>query len=216
MRRSISVAKCVRSAMEARPMMSARAVDHRKPPSQIAHFVHESSVRVGDVECLHELQARSRVGVSFTRYAFKLPRSVTMIREARCHDESLTKKFGRASKQRALHLYRLIRFSATRLRCLNFSRLRNRLLAASAFFLCAERRKLDATFLPGFLACLSLRPAYELEQASQRDRQDRRRRRRQIFWLSEETVRVHCVENAVATRDAPGRGAQRGSVRNAH
>src|SRR5690349_25074402 len=39
-----------------RPMMGTRAVSHRESASQIAHFVHEPSVCVGDIECLHQLQ----------------------------------------------------------------------------------------------------------------------------------------------------------------
>ena len=34
-------------------MMSARAVGHRKASGQIAYFIDEPSVCVGDVECLH-------------------------------------------------------------------------------------------------------------------------------------------------------------------
>src|SRR4029077_10481495 len=145
-------------------MLTPRAVDRRKPPSQIAHFVHESPVRVGDVECLHQLQARSSRRLLVYRICCYPAPSSDDDKRARCHDESLTKKFWPRIKGCALHLYRLIRFWQQD--CVAEFLCRNRLLAASAFFLCAQGRKLHATFLPGFLACLSLRPAYELEQAA--------------------------------------------------
>ncbi len=51
------------------------------------------------------------------------------------------------------------------------------------------------TFLPGFLAGLSLRPAYELEQAASATAKIDVVAGGEFSWLSEETVRVHCVEN---------------------
>ena len=51
------------------------------------------------------------------------------------------------------------------------------------------------TFLPGFLACLSLRSAYELEQAASATAKIDVVAGGKVFWRSEETVRVHCVEN---------------------
>ena len=51
------------------------------------------------------------------------------------------------------------------------------------------------TFLPGFLACLSLRPAYELEQVASAAAKIDVVAGSEFFWLGEETVRIHCVEN---------------------
>jgi len=34
-------------------MTPARSVAHRKAPGQIAHFIDQSPVRIGDVECLY-------------------------------------------------------------------------------------------------------------------------------------------------------------------
>ena len=42
-----------------RSMVGASTVADRKAARLIAHFIHQSSMRVGDVECLHQLQARS-------------------------------------------------------------------------------------------------------------------------------------------------------------
>ena len=58
MRRSISVANCVRSAMEALHV-SARTVRYGKAPGEVTQLIDQLSMRVGDVECLHELQAWS-------------------------------------------------------------------------------------------------------------------------------------------------------------
>jgi hypothetical protein len=37
----------------ARSVVSARAVTDWKAPGQIAHFIDQSSMRIGDVECLY-------------------------------------------------------------------------------------------------------------------------------------------------------------------
>ena len=42
-----------------RAMVAARAIAHVEATRLIAHFIDQSSMRVGNVECLHQLQARS-------------------------------------------------------------------------------------------------------------------------------------------------------------
>src|SRR5262245_52012569 len=51
------------------------------------------------------------------------------------------------------------------------------------------------TFLPGFLARLSLRAAYQLEQAASATAKIDVVARGKVFWRSEEPVGVRCVEN---------------------
>ena len=43
-------------------MPPARAVAHGKATSQISYLINKLSVRVGDIECLHQLKARSACG----------------------------------------------------------------------------------------------------------------------------------------------------------
>src|ERR1700704_711161 len=94
----------------------------------------------------------------------------------------------------ALYLYKLIRFWQED--CVaEFLFSANRLFAASAFFLRTEGRKLDATFLPGFFARLSLRPAYKLKQTTSPATKIDVIAGGEFSWFSQETVRIHCVEN---------------------
>src|SRR5436853_492490 len=105
-----------------------------------------------------------RVGVSATRYAFKLPRSVTITRELGVIGKSL------AARDRA-HLYYL--YKEIGRRC-NLALARNcggKTTSALApahcsLFLCTDTGKLDAPFFPGFLARLRLRTADQLKETT--------------------------------------------------
>src|SRR5437899_4036371 len=95
---------------------------------------------------------------------------------------------------RASYPYKLIRFS--RQDCVgDISHRLWALLAASAFFLCADRRKFDRPFFPGFLSGLGLRAAYQLEQTNRAPTKIDIVARGKFFWLSQKTVRVHGIEN---------------------
>jgi len=70
-----------------------------------------------------------------------------------------------------------------------------RLFPASAFFFCAERRKLDVTFFPRFFAGLSLRATYQLEQTRGTAAKIDIVAGRKFSRLHQKTVGIHCVEN---------------------
>src|SRR5882724_8233241 len=78
---------------------------------------------------------------------------------------------------------------------LAFARETRALPFPGALFLRAQRRKLHVTFLPGFLASLSLRSAYELEQAAGAPAKIDVVAGREFSWLCQKTVRIHCIEN---------------------
>src|SRR5262245_47962718 len=67
--------------------------------------------------------------------------------------------------------------------------------ASGTFFLCGEPGKFNPPLFPGFLACLSLRPATQLKQKTSAPAEIDIIARRECFPLRQKTVRVACVEN---------------------
>src|SRR5882724_1443882 len=78
---------------------------------------------------------------------------------------------------------------------MNFASLASALFAASTFFLCAKRWKLDGPFSPGFLARLSLCPAYQLQQTAGAPGNIDIIARCEFSRLRQKPVRIHRVEN---------------------
>src|SRR5437667_4138796 len=109
MRRSVSVAKCVRSAMEAAPWWApAPLVTGRRPARllSISTYLPCASVMLN---AFTNCRLGPRVGVSFTRYAFNSPRSVTITKELGVMANHGPKKLV-AHQTCVLYLYKLIRF----------------------------------------------------------------------------------------------------------
>src|SRR5205814_10521230 len=69
-------------------MPPARAVAHRKATSQISYLINKLSVRVGDIECLHQLKARSACGRLIHSICFETAAVRDADQETRCHIES--------------------------------------------------------------------------------------------------------------------------------
>src|SRR5439155_4295280 len=140
-----------------------------------------------------------RVGVSLTRYAFKLPRSRTILKELGIMANHCPNNIGPAPH--GAFDVSIIKFVC---RCnialAQISRLTRRaaLGAASSFFFRADWREFDMTFLPGFLAGLSLRAAYQLKQTKRTAAKMDIVARSKFFRLCQETVRTHRVENQLA------------------
>jgi hypothetical protein len=76
-----------------RAMVSSSAVSHREPPGQIADLIHKSPVCVGNVECLHELQARSARGSLIHSICLQTTSISDDNERTRYHGESLTKNW---------------------------------------------------------------------------------------------------------------------------
>src|SRR5439155_3287861 len=68
---------------------TARAFGYRETPGQIAHLIDDSSMRVGHVKCLHELQSRS----ARRRFVYPIGFQAAAIsddhKRTRCHGKSL-------------------------------------------------------------------------------------------------------------------------------
>src|SRR6266498_6124718 len=110
MRRSVSAASCVRSAMEDAPWCApAPSLTGKRPAKSLTLSMSLPWASVMLNACT-SCRLGPRVGVSFTRYAFKLPRSVTITRELGVMGKSLTKKLAAHDNTR-FYLYKLIRFS---------------------------------------------------------------------------------------------------------
>ncbi len=97
---------------------SARTIAHWKSPGQIAHLVHQSAVRVCNIECLHQLQARSARGCLIHPVCFQTASISDDDERSRCHGEPLTKNWPRTNR-RASHST-TDSFVTASLRCLNF------------------------------------------------------------------------------------------------
>src|SRR5215510_15927058 len=106
-----------------------------------------------------------RVGVSVTRYAFKLPRSVTITRELGVIGKSLAA----CNRAHVCYLYKRNRLALQHRAYpkILFGKRSAKLAAVSGTFLLrSEPGKLDTPLFPRFLACLSLRPAAQLKQTT--------------------------------------------------
>ena len=69
--------------------MRTRAFGYREAPGRVAHLINESSVRVSQVKCLYELQARS----ARRRFVYSIGFQAAAIgddhKRTRCHGKSL-------------------------------------------------------------------------------------------------------------------------------
>src|SRR5439155_23296788 len=91
-------------------MVRPSAVSHWKTPGEIAQFIDESSVRIGDVERLYSLQTRPPRRRFVHPVRFQTSAISDDDKRTRCHEHSLTKKWPRMIT-RASYLYKLIRLS---------------------------------------------------------------------------------------------------------
>src|SRR4029450_10153833 len=99
-------------------MTPAYTVAHRKSPGQITHLVHQSAVRVCNIERLHQLQARSARGCLIHPVCLETASISDDDERSRCHGEPLTKNWPRTNR-RASHSI-IDSFVTARLRCPNF------------------------------------------------------------------------------------------------
>src|SRR5213080_3206798 len=164
MRRSVSAASCVRSAMEDAPWCApAPSVTGNRPAKSLTLSTSLPCASVMLKACT-SCRLGPRVGVSVTRYAFKLPRSVTITRELGVIGKSLA-AHDRACAISIKEIVRRCNIALTR----NFARKKKcRALATAsrAFFLGGEPGKFERPLSPGFLARLGLRPADQLKETT--------------------------------------------------
>src|SRR5262249_51451633 len=134
-----------------------------------------------------------RVGVSVTRYAFKLPRSVTITRELGVIGKSLAA----SDRTQVYYLYKRNRWSLQDRACSKIRAKKRRALgtACRAFFLRTESGKFHRPLFPRFLARLGLRPANQLKQTTDAPTEIKIIAGPEFFRLRQKTVRVACVEN---------------------
>src|SRR5215831_7457791 len=148
-----------------RSAVGARTVRHRKAPRQIAQFIHESTVRVSDVESLYELQAWSA--------RRRLSHPICLQAAAISDDQKRTRCHGNHWRRATAHMS-AISINKIVARCnIAFARssfrkqyARALATASRAFFLRGQLRKFDTPLLPRFLASLSLRAADQLKQTT--------------------------------------------------
>src|SRR5256885_17167484 len=157
MRRSVSAARCVRSAMEDAPWWAPAPSLTGKRPAKSLTLSTSLPWASGMLNACTSCRLGPRVGVSATRYAFKLPRSVTITRELGVIGKSL------AARDRA-HLYYLYKEIGRRCNLALARNCRGKTTSALApahcsFFLRSDTGKFHTPFFPGFLARLRLRTA---------------------------------------------------------